>query len=107
MFGQILDLGGSHYGSEYSRQLAAGILLVESIHIAARILLFANHSLSDQNALDLSAELDERFDNKNWFASNTIAWKVVQNQKIALSYISSDFALTRLIGLLIIIPSFP
>ena len=80
---------------------------MESIHIVATVLLVANHSSSDQNALDLSAELDERFNSKNWSASNTIAWMVVQNQKIALSYISSDFALTRLIGLLIIIPSFP
>ena len=59
------DSGGSNYGSKYPRQFAAGILLVESRQFAARILLVA-HSISfDQNALDLAAELSEKFDNKN------------------------------------------
>ena len=59
-----------------------GILLDESIQIAARILLIAKHSSSDQTALDLSAELAEKFDNKNWFASNTIAWMVYRTRRL-------------------------
>ena len=45
------DSGGSHYGSRYPRQLAAGILLLESRQFAAGILLVAQDSSSDQNAL--------------------------------------------------------
>ena len=60
------DSGRSHYGSKYPRQFTAGILLVESRQFAARILLVAKHSSSDQNALDFSAELAEKFDN-NFF----------------------------------------
>jgi hypothetical protein len=48
----------------YPRQFAAGILLVESRQSVAGILLVAQHISSDQNALDLSAELAEKIDNK-------------------------------------------
>ena len=46
------DSRGSQYGSKYQGQFAAGILIV------------AQHISSDQNALDLSAELAEKFDKK-------------------------------------------
>ena len=58
------DSGGSHYGRRYPRQFAEGILLVESRQFAAGILLVAEHISPDQNALDLSAELAEKSDNK-------------------------------------------
>ena len=79
---------------------------MESRQFAAEMLLVAQHISSDQNALDLSAELAEKFDNKKLFASNTIACMVVKNQNIAPPYISSNFAMVREVGLLIIIPSF-
>ena len=47
-----------------TRQFAAGSLLVELRQFAAEILLVAQHISSDPNALDLSAELAEKFDNK-------------------------------------------
>ena len=55
------ESGGSNYGSKYPRQFAAGILLVKSRQFAAGILLVAHHISSDQNALDLAAELSELF----------------------------------------------
>ena len=45
-------------------RLKIEILLVESRQFAAGILLVAQHISSDQNTLDLSAELAEKFDNK-------------------------------------------
>ena len=64
MYLVLTDSGGSHYGIRYPRQFAAGILLVESRQFAAGILLVAPHISSHQNALDLSAELAEKFDDK-------------------------------------------
>ena len=53
-----------HYGSRYPRQFVAGILLVESRQFVAGILFVAQHILSGQSVLDLSAELAVKFDNK-------------------------------------------
>ena len=44
---------------------AEGILFLESTQFAAVILLVAPHISSHQNAPDLSAELAEKFDDKN------------------------------------------